>query len=533
MREKPAPALCSDVAGRDSFGHSHLGGSPVATLDAREQLQMALGAHYTLERELGRGGMATVYLAQDSKHHRAVALKVLNPELATTLSPERFRREIALAAGLQHPHILSVFDSGETATGQLWFTMPYVEGESLRNRLMRERHLPVNDALRIAREVAGAAQYAHDHGVLHRDIKPENILLTTQGEALLADFGIARPLDTSSADTALTSTGLAVGTPRYMSPEQATGERTLDARSDVYALGAVCYEMLAGEPPFVGSSAQAVVAKMLSGDAPSVRVLRPGVSAAIDAAIHRALARVPADRWPTAAEFARALSSAEHAGNTRRTPARATTGVAFLMLGFLVGAGALFAWRHFENAAPAGPMGLAVLPFDNEGDTANAYFASGITDEIRSKLSALPAAPADRVDQLQSVPAYRKTARADRARARCALPAHWPRALGARRERNASRSRQSGAGRGAGWRRARDQVAAVVRHDPGRCLRCAKPAVASRVADKLGVVLSSPIQTQLAARPTQNLAAYDAYLRSTSLDGVDPATVRLALATAE
>src|SRR5262245_12922525 len=211
-------------------------------------LREALADRYAFERELGRGGMATVYLARDLRHDRPVALKVLHPELANSLGPERFLREIKLAARLQHPHILTVLDSGETA-GRLWFTMPYVEGESLRDRLRRERQLPVEDALRIAREAAQALQYAHGHGIVHRDIKPENLLLTEDGNTLVADFGIARSLG-SGSDEKLTETGLVVGTPAYMSPEQAAGDKGLDARTDVYSLAAVLYEMLAGEPPF-------------------------------------------------------------------------------------------------------------------------------------------------------------------------------------------------------------------------------------------------------------------------------------------
>src|SRR6058998_2910352 len=201
--------------------------------------------------------MATVYLAHDLRHDRPVALKVLLPELAASLGPDRFQREIKLAARLQHPHILTVHDSGETA-GQLWFTMPFVEGESLRDRLRRERQLAVEDAVRITREAAQALQYAHEHGVVHRDIKPENLLLTQDGNTLVADFGIARAL---GGDDGLTQTGFAIGTPASMSPEQAAGDKTLDARTDVYSLASVLYEMLAGEPPFTGPTAQSIVVK--------------------------------------------------------------------------------------------------------------------------------------------------------------------------------------------------------------------------------------------------------------------------------
>src|SRR3954462_4852900 len=243
---------------------------------------------YTLERELGRGGMATVYLAHDLRHDRPVALKVLHSELAQALGPERFQREIRLAARLQHPHILTVLDSGETA-GRFWFTMPYVEGESLRERLRRERQVPGGEAVPNAAEAAQALQYAHDQGVIHRDIKPENLLLTRDGNTLVADFGIARALG-AEADDRLTNTGLAIGTPAYMSPEQAAGDRNLDARTDVYALGAVLYEMLAGEPPSPGATTQALIVKRLTEPPPSVRAVRSNVPEPVDAAIRRALA---------------------------------------------------------------------------------------------------------------------------------------------------------------------------------------------------------------------------------------------------
>jgi eukaryotic-like serine/threonine-protein kinase len=273
----------------------------------------ALRERYLLERQLGQGGMATVYLARDLKHDRFVALKVIRPELSGTLGPDRFLQEIRLAARLQHPHILTVFDSGESG-GRLWFTMPYVEGESLRDRLRREQVLPQAEALRIAREAGQALQYAHDHGVVHRDIKPENILLTRDGNTLVADFGIAR--SPMPGTPHLTATGMIIGTPSYMSPEQAVGETGVDGRSDVYSLGCVLYEMLTGAPPFTGSTAHRVIAQHL-GEPPSLASSRIPRDTA--AALAQALAKEPADRFQTATEFVSALS--HPAGAPRRRSA--------------------------------------------------------------------------------------------------------------------------------------------------------------------------------------------------------------------
>ncbi len=271
--------------------------------DAIERLNTACAGHYRVERELGRGGMAAVYLAEDLKHHRHVAIKVVKPELAAVLGPDRFLREIEISARLDHPHILPLYDSGE-ANGLLYYVMPYVEGESLRDRLAREKQLPVDDALQIAREVADALSYAHSHDVVHRDIKPENILLAG-GHARVADFGIARAI-TEAGGQRLTQTGLAIGTPAYMSPEQAAGSRDLDGRSDLYSLGCVLYEMLAGEPPFTGP-ADTLVHQHLTVQPTPITSLRPAVPPAVCAALMRALAKTPADRFSPAAQFAEAL----------------------------------------------------------------------------------------------------------------------------------------------------------------------------------------------------------------------------------
>jgi serine/threonine-protein kinase len=264
-----------------------------------------LSDRYRFERELGAGGMATVYLARDLKHDRRVALKVLHPELGAVLGIERFLSEIKTTANLQHPNILQLFDSG-SADGLVYYTMPFVEGESLRSRLERETVLPVADAVAIARGVAAALDYAHRHGVIHRDIKPENILLH-EGQALVADFGIALAVK-QAGGARLTQTGLSLGTPQYMSPEQATGERELDARSDVYSLGAVTYEMLAGEAPFTAPTTQAVIARLMTDEPRALSSIRKTVSPAVEAAVHRALEKLPADRFATAAQFAEALT---------------------------------------------------------------------------------------------------------------------------------------------------------------------------------------------------------------------------------
>jgi Tol biopolymer transport system component/tRNA A-37 threonylcarbamoyl transferase component Bud32 len=286
-----------------------------------DRLRHTLAARYTIERELGQGGMATVYLAEDVRHRRRVALKVLHPELSAVLGPERFLKEIELTASLQHPHILPLFDSGEMS-GQLFYVMPFVDGETLRGRLERERQLPVAEAVRLAREVADALQYAHGRGIVHRDIKPENILLQG-GHALVADFGIALAVQQAGGQR-MTQTGLSLGTPQYMAPEQAMGEKAVDGRADIYALGAVTYEMLTGEAPFTGATAQVIVARVLTEQPRSVTAQRHTVPAQLDAAVRRALEKLPADRFQTAEQFADAMTVATHTDSPAmaRTPGR-------------------------------------------------------------------------------------------------------------------------------------------------------------------------------------------------------------------
>jgi serine/threonine protein kinase len=315
---------------------------------APTSLAAALSDRYRLDRELGLGGMATVYLARDLKHDRDVALKVLRPELAAVLGRERFLAEIHLTARLDHPHILTLIDSGESG-GFLWYVVPFIRGESLRQKLERDKQLGLDEALAITKQVAGALDYAHRQGIIHRDIKPENILLQ-EGVAVLADFGIALAVREAGGNR-LTESGLSLGTPQYMSPEQATGDRQLDARSDVYSLAAVLYEMLAGEPPHTGATVQAVIAKLLTEPPTRLRTIRETVPQGVDIAVAKALARVPADRYPSAAAFVAALDQPVATG--RRINSRQVAALigALLLLG--VGAAAILLLR---GEAPASPV---------------------------------------------------------------------------------------------------------------------------------------------------------------------------------
>ncbi|HSE26796.1 MAG TPA: protein kinase [Gemmatimonadales bacterium] len=354
-------------------------------------LAAALRDRYRIERELGRGGMATVYLAHDLKHDRAVALKVLLPEVAAAFGPDRFLREIRLTARLDHPGILALLDSGE-AGGSLYYVMPFVEGETLRDRL-RQGPLPLDAALAIGAQVARALHHAHEHGVVHRDIKPENILLAGD-HARVADFGIARP--TALGEDALTQTGIAIGTPAYMSPEQATGASDVDRRTDVYSLGCVVYEMLAGEAPWAGHAPQVVLARKLQEPMPSLRVLRATVPPGVEAAVRTSLAPTPADRQATAELFAEALERGVREGGRPATPPgrRTTPRWRLLAAAALVAALALAGgwWAVRLVRGPAVIDSLAVLPLDNlTGDSAQAYFVDGIHEALTTELSQISA----------------------------------------------------------------------------------------------------------------------------------------------
>ena len=374
--------------------------------DLLSRLQEALREVYAIERELGRGGMATVFLARDLKHGRDVAVKVLHPDLARAVGYDRFRREIQIETRLTHPNILPLYDSGE-ADGLLFYVMPFIDGESLRARMTREHQLPIDEAVRITCEVADALDYAHRHGLIHRDIKPENILLE-DNHAIVADFGIAR-LVTSSADEKLTETGVTLGTPLYMSPEQGMAQRDLDGRSDQYSLACVLYEMLAGQPPFTGPTAQSLIARHALDSVPSLLTVRETVPEEVEAAIMCGLAKVPADRFATIAGFAAALRGTGTFPMRRATLSRTATAhaartprpavVVALVALFLVGAagGGFWVWRRPTSLAAAADGAfdkkrIAVLYFDDrsrEGELA--YLADGLSESLMEQLEGVKA----------------------------------------------------------------------------------------------------------------------------------------------
>ena len=474
--------------------------------DPLERLQSSVGAAYEIERELGRGGMATVYLARDLRHGRPVALKLLRPELAVALGSERFQREIHLAAGLQHPNILTVLDSGGSGT-LLWFTMPFVEGESLRSHLDRERQLPVDEAVRIACEVADALSCAHGRGIVHRDIKPGNILLSG-GHALVTDFGIAHSVDDNTADR-LTESGMIVGTPAYMSPEQASGERNLDSRTDIYALGCVLYEMLAGEPPFTGPTAQSVVAKRLTDPVPAVSRVRDTVPAGVERALTRAMAKVPADRFASAADFADALRTG--LSDRSGAPPRKRSGFRWPIAGaaaLLLLAGVFYLKRGSGPGEPGGPIPLAVLPFRTFGAAGDSsVLAIGIPDAIITRLAGV------RQMRLRPTSAVLPYAGKD------ADPSEIGRALAVRYlltgtvQAAADRLRVSvqlvRAGDGSPlWGSHYD----LARKD----LLTLQDSIAERVSASLAVRLSADEHDRLYRRYTANPAAYEWYLRGRS-----------------
>jgi serine/threonine-protein kinase len=496
--------------------------------DALARLTAALSHRYTILRELGAGGMATVYLAEDLKHHRQVAIKVMRPELAESLGAERFLREVEIAARLSHPNILPVFDSGD-AEGFLYYVMPLVEGESLPDRLKREKQLPVGEALRIAREVADALAYAHARGIVHRDIKPANILLN-DGHAMVADFGIARAA--SSGGQALTQTGLAIGTPQYMSPEQAGGDPNIDGRTDIYALGCVLYEMLAGEPPFTGPTAQAIIARALTETPRPLQQTRATLAPAVTAAISTAMARAPADRFANARDMASALTAAEDfsrinsgATATSAAPTRSWRTVTFAAVAVVLIA--LAVWRYTAGkggATSAGAKSVAVLPFVNQGPADQAYLADGIVDEVRDKLARLEQLT---VTASASADQYRASTKSGK---EIAQELHvdqvlmgkvsWGQGAGGKRQVRVVTELVDGKTGAVTWRDTFDADSTDAFAIQGR--------IATSVAVALGTVLRKDDAKELAGRPTQNAEAYDLFLKANAVRSGSAGDMRVA-----
>ncbi len=534
----------------------------VATTGAFEVAKVteALAGRYKVERVLGEGGMATVYLATDLKHKRKVALKVMRPELAATLGADRFLREVEIAGQLTHPHILPMHDSGE-AEGVLYYVMPYVAGETLRERLQKGA-LPVDDALRLAREIAEALAYAHRQGIIHRDIKPANILLS-EGHALVADFGIARAVGEGGGE-ALTRTGLAVGTPQYMAPEQATAEKDIDGRADIYATGAILYEMLAGEPPFSGPSARIILTRSLTEAPRSLTGVRQGLPEAVDSVVQKALAKNPVDRYATSDALIGAIDAMRQVGVSSGTspvvvppatevvPASTKAASAVADAGsrrwfsarnlVIAGAAAVVLWAvgatvvasrggagKATSAGAATGNRIAVLPFENQGATADEYFADGIADEVRGKLS--------RVRGLEII----ASSSSAEYKGSSKRPAEIAKELGAD-YLLLGKVRWAG---GEGGKRRVQVVPELIDARTGSVkwqqsfdnditdVFEVQSQIASRVAGALGVALAGGERQELTSRPTANVAAYQLYLKARAIPGGDPPSLREAIANLE
>ncbi len=485
--------------------------------DPLSHLSAALAGSYAIDRELGSGGMATVYLAQDLKHGRQVAIKVLRPDLATALGPDRFVREIEIAANLTHPHILPLFDSG-TADGFVYYVMPFVDGESLRDRLRREGRLSIEEAIRFAEQVASALTYAHDRGVVHRDIKPENILLAG-GQATVVDFGIARAV-TAAGGERLTVTGLAIGTPAYMSPEQAFGAGEVDGRTDTYALGCVVYEMISGRAPFEGSTAQALLAMHAAKTVPRLRATDRSVPLFVERAVQRAMAKVPADRFATAEAFAEALSTGTVVARVRRRRATSRTLVAAGVLAMLAAGWAV------ERALGGGPdLGsLAVLPLENlTGDSAEAYVGAGMHEALIAELARIQEL---RVISRRSVMRYAGTEKSVPEIARelnvdGVVTASFGRT--GENVRVSVRLLDARSEEGSLWQQ-------VYVRDIGDVLAM-YGEVAAAIAGEIGIRIDPRHEARLATRRRMNRDAYEAYLRGRfAITQGDPVAVQQGLA---
>jgi serine/threonine-protein kinase len=499
----------------------------MALTDSLDSLRAALAPRYTLERELGRGGMATVYLARDEKLGRPVAIKVLSSDLRTMLGPDRFLHEIEVTSRLNHPHILALHDSGG-ADGRPFYVMPYVEGESLRDRLEREKQLSVDETVRIASAVAAALDHAHHAGVLHRDVKPENILLAKDRAGgppipLVADFGIAHALD-AVGGTRLTATGLALGTPAYMSPEQASASLRLDGRSDVYALGCVVYEMLAGAPPFTGPTAQAIRARHAVDPVPPLRTVRVTVPETIERAVEKALAKVPADRFDTAGELAAALTAVAQRGRPRRAAVLASAGVAALVA-MAIGSRLLpergtVGVRDGLPAESATSLGgtragkpvVAVLPFTSTGsDGRGQYFAQAMHQEMVARLGMLGGLS---VIDRETMLAYRDSA-IPLARIGNELKADFV----LRGEATDNSAHAGLAVRLSDVHSGQDVWSQSYHREPSDAgLSVLRSEIVRGIAGALEVKISSVERGRISGRSAENAAAFDLVLRASQLD---------------
>ena len=486
--------------------------------DAGERLKAALADHYRIERELGAGGMATVYLAQDLRHDRRVAVKVLRSDLAAALGPDRFLREVKIAANLQHPHVVPLYDSGQ-ADDILYYVMPYIEGISLRQKLVREGELPIAEAVRILRDVADAMAYAHRHGVVHRDIKPENVMLAER-HALVTDFGVAKAVSEATGRHTVTTAGVAVGTPNYMAPEQATADPHTDHRADIYAFGVLAYELLTGQPPFVGPTAQAVLAAHVTSAVEPVSSRRASVPPLLAALVMKCLEKRPADRWQSADDLIPELEAvltpsggmtpaetqAVAAVRGRRRPMAIALVVALALVG-LVGARAIL---RRDTAANPNSKVLAVLPFENIGTAEDEYFADGMTEEITSRLGRVSGLA---VIARTSTAEYKKTTKSPQVLADELQAGHilqgtvrWEKAAsGPGRVRIAPRLIRSTDG---------VQVWSEIYEEAyGTGIFRIQASIAERVTEALRVALLAPEQEAVRAAPTSNVEAHDYYLR--------------------
>ena len=503
------------------------------------QVTKALAGRYKIERVVGEGGMATVYLAQDARHKRKVAVKVMRPELAATLGADRFLREVEIAAQLNHPNILAMYDSGE-ADGLLYYVMPFIEGETLKDRLERDGALPPEESLRLAREIAEALAYAHKRGIVHRDIKPANILLN-EGHALVADFGIARAVEDVGGE-ALTKTGLAVGTPQYMAPEQATGERNVDGRADIYAAGAILYEMLAGQPPFTGQNARAVLTRSLTERPKPISEVREGLAPQLDTLVQKALAKATDDRYASASEFVAAIDVLRGGSSGTLpaiTPPYATQAVAApdmgkrpawlsprnALIAVLAVAALVFALRGRlpgraggDGSAPPGNR-LVVLPFHNIAGQEDFYLVSGLSYDVRYRLGQVKGF---RVIASGTSNQYQDSKQ---------TPAQIARELGADYVLTAEARRSESGGQlviASELREARsDAVRWQEKFDLSGGDIAAVPArIAQAVAGRMGVAPTAKEAEELAKLPTANADAYRAFLRGAAITASDPATLR-------